>query len=156
MKLIVPVITYNARLQISAGHWTFVTSHAKTFLAKFAWTAAFAASSRVTHGLWNRSHDWSERSNDCRILWNEWAHELNGLKKSLNEWASRLNGWKIFSQKSWTAGEWTTNLVNKGTVDSAYTVKINNHYQSLYRNRFGNNSNIERSISNLKSKSNIS
>jgi len=24
MKLIVPVITYNARLKISAGHWTFV------------------------------------------------------------------------------------------------------------------------------------
>ena len=66
-----------------------VTSNAKTCLAKFAWTAVFAGSSRVTHGLWNRSHDWSERSND-------WVYELNGIKKSLNKWASRLNGWKFF------------------------------------------------------------
>ena len=62
----------------------------------------------------------------------------------------------FFPQKSWTAEEWTTNLVNKVTVVSAYTAKIDNHYQNLYRNRFGNNSNIERSISNQKSKSNIS
>ena len=81
------------------------------------------------------------------------------VKKSLNEWASRLNGWKIFffTDRVERLNNEQLILWTRLLIDSAYmAININNHYQKLYHNRFGNNSNIERSISNLKSKLNIS